>query len=244
MVGGHLLGFPRHFELGLECLFPRPLRGGCGLLRDRLRRISGSEAALLLAGRGRHLAARRTRSRPHVRGLSSSYTAGMTLGGSASAGDGNENAAKESCRTPPTRTPSPHPDKIATEPLRLDPPGSAIQIDQDLLILETCDRIGCTSDEPGGCYKRTVAEGAGHTRSPVIDTVTEEVFSRLRPRAAAAANLGIQPTRTRPDVWRPNVPWKARARLGRALRDSASQAHPRAPGDAAARGRLCACAGE
>ena len=28
-----------------------------------------------------------------------------------------------------TRTPSPHPDKIATEPLRLDPPGSAIQID-------------------------------------------------------------------------------------------------------------------
>ena len=53
----------------------------------------------------------------------------MTLGGSASAGDGNENAAKENCRTSQTRTPSPHPDRFATEPLRLDPPGSAIQTD-------------------------------------------------------------------------------------------------------------------
>ena len=45
----------------------------------------------------------------------------MTLGGSASAGDGNENAAEENCRTPHTRTPSPHPGRSATEPLRLDP---------------------------------------------------------------------------------------------------------------------------
>ena len=39
--------------------------------------------------------------------------------------------AKENCRTSQTRTPSPHRDRSATEPLRLDPPaaGSAIQTD-------------------------------------------------------------------------------------------------------------------
>ena len=82
-------------------------------------------------GSRQNLAAWRTRSRPHVRGLSSSYTAGITLGGSASAGDGNENAAKENCRTSPTRTPSPHPGRPATETLRVDPPGSAIQTDSE-----------------------------------------------------------------------------------------------------------------
>ena len=40
--------------------------------------FSGSTAALLLAGRGRHLAARRTRSRPNVRGLSSNSGAIQT----------------------------------------------------------------------------------------------------------------------------------------------------------------------
>ena len=49
-----------------------------------------------------------------------------------SAGGGAKHAAEESCRTPPTRTPSPHPDRSATETLpsfSLDPPGSAIQTD-------------------------------------------------------------------------------------------------------------------
>ena len=46
----------------------------------------------------------------HARGLSQLYHRGMPLGGSASAGDGNENAAKREGRTPPALPREPHMD--------------------------------------------------------------------------------------------------------------------------------------
>ena len=91
---------------------------------------------------------------------SPSFTAEMTLGGSASAGDGNENAAKESCRTSQTRTPSPHPDRSATEPLRIDPPGSAIQTDPlDLVPAGACMDLSCLACE---AFASADAADAGH----------------------------------------------------------------------------------
>ena len=48
------------------------------------------------------------RFRLHARGLSQLYRRGMPLGGSASAGDGNENAAKREGRTPPALPREPH----------------------------------------------------------------------------------------------------------------------------------------
>ena len=86
----------------------------------------------------------------------------------ASAGDGNENAAKESCRTSPTRTPSPHPDRSATKTLRLDPPGSAIQT--DLRSKQICDPN--RSANPGKYIMYTL-------------------FRSKRSKACAAAQLGF-----------------------------------------------------
>ena len=57
--------------------------------------------------------------------------------------------SKESCRTSQTRTPSPHPGRSATEPLQIDPPGSAIQTDTSRQVYQApaCISIFQSSDE-------------------------------------------------------------------------------------------------
>ena len=101
----------------------------------------------------------------------------MTLGGSASAGDGNENAAEENCRAPQTRTPSPHPGRSATGPLRLDPPGSAIQI----------DLLQAISPRSGTC-----------TVSRSIDLAFSQSFDSSQRLSTAANVVRKQPVTARP----------------------------------------------
>ena len=84
--------------------------------RRGARRCSGCTAGLAsgLRGllRGAGCASRHGRTRtfpsPRARSLSQLYRRGMPLGGSASAGDGNENAAKREGRTPPALPREPH----------------------------------------------------------------------------------------------------------------------------------------
>ena len=84
------------------------------------------------------------------------------MGGSASAGDGGENAAAENCRTPPTRTPLPHLDRSTTEPLTLGPLQEIDLRSKQMSEIEfSCRPCAKAGSEPAVCS----AGGRGRARA-------------------------------------------------------------------------------